>query len=192
VGALVYVLIIYAAVAYRKRKRDGDELPRQTRYHVPLEVTYTLIPLFIVIWLFVYTFRTEERVDHVAKNPAVVVNVTGFQWQWRFDYAQSGVSVVGTPDRPPTMVLPVGQIVEIDLVAQDVIHSFFVPDFLFKRDAIPGMRNRFDITIPKAGVFRGECAEYCGLNHGDMTFYVRAVPPQEFQAWLASQGKAGT
>jgi cytochrome c oxidase subunit 2 len=192
VGALVNILIIYAAVAYRKRKRDGDELPKQTRYHVPLEVTYTLIPLFIVIWLFVYTFGTEERVDRVAKNPAVVVNVTGFQWQWRFDYALSGVSVVGTPDRPPTMVLPVGQIVEIDLVAQDVIHSFFVPDFLFKRDAVPGMRNRFDITIPKPGVFRGECAEYCGLNHGDMTFYVRAVTPQEFQAWLASQSKGNT
>src|SRR4030081_3575654 len=67
VGALVYILIIYAAVAYRKRRRDGDALPKQTRYHVPLEVTYTLIPLFTVIWLFVYTFGTEERVDRVAK-----------------------------------------------------------------------------------------------------------------------------
>ena len=192
VGALVYSLIIYSAVAYRKRKRDSDELPKQTRYHVPLEVTYTVIPLFIVIWLFVFTFRTEERVDHVAKNPVVVVNVTGFQWQWRFDYAKGGVSIVGAPGQPPTMVLPVGQVVEIDLVAQDVIHSFFVPDFLFKRDAIPGMRNRFDITIPKPGTFRGECAEYCGLNHGDMTFYIQAVSPQAFQAWLSSGGKAAT
>jgi cytochrome c oxidase subunit 2 len=185
VGAIVYALIIGVAVAYRRRKNDGDELPRQTRYNIPWEVTYTLIPLFIVIGLFVFTFRTEVAVDHVSKNPAVVVTVTGFQWQWRFDYP-SGASVVGAPGSPPTMVVPVGQVVQINLFAQDVIHSFFVPDFLFKRDAIPGVQNRFDIIIPKAGVFRGECAEYCGLDHGDMTFYVQAVSPQQFQSWLAS------
>jgi cytochrome c oxidase subunit II len=184
VGAVVYALIIGVAIAYRRR--SGDEgLPPQTRYNIPLEVMYTVIPLLIVIVLFVFTFRTEVAVDHVSKTPAVVVNVTGFQWQWRFDYS-TGVSVVGGPGRIPTMVLPVGQVVQINLFAQDVIHSFFVPAFLFKRDAIPGVHNRFDITIPKAGTYRGECAEYCGLDHGDMTFYVKAVSAGEFRAWLAS------
>jgi cytochrome c oxidase subunit 2 len=190
VGGITYALILWAALRYRRRRGDGDDLPRQTRYRVPVEVTSAVIPFLIVIGLFTVSFRTETRVDHVADDPAVVVDVTGFQWQWRFDYPGTGISIVGTPSRFPTMVVPVGQTIEINLLAQDVIHSFYVPDFLFKRDAIPGLHNRFDLTIPTAGVFRGECAEYCGLNHGDMTFYVRAVSPQQFQAWLAgaSQG----
>jgi cytochrome c oxidase subunit 2 len=186
VGGITYALIIWSAIHYRRRRTDDDSLPRQTRYHIPLEVTYSIIPFLIVIGLFVATFRTEIRVDRVAANPAVEIRVTGFQWQWRFDYVGHAISIVGAPGHPPTMVVPVGQTIQIDLNAEDVIHSFYVPAFLFKRDAIPGVRNHFDITIPAPGLFRGECAEFCGLNHGDMTFYVQAVPVVQYRAWLTN------
>jgi cytochrome c oxidase subunit 2 len=77
--------------------------------------------------------------------------------------------------------------VRINLQSADVIHAFFVPEFNYKRDVIPGVTNHFDITIPKAGTFRGECAELCGVNHSDMTFFIKAVPLAEFQAWVAMQ-----
>ncbi len=192
VGVLVYGLIIWSAIRYRRRRTDTGELPRQFRYQVPLEITYTAIPVLIVVGLMVATFRTEQRVNRLVPQPAVVVDVTGFQWQWRFDYPASGVSVVGTPTKASTMVVPVGQTVRINLVARDVIHSFYVPDFLFKRDAIPGITNRFDLLVPTAGTFRGECAEYCGLNHGDMDFSVKAVAPAQFQQWLAAQSSGAS
>ena len=188
VGGVTYALILWAALRYRHRKDGSEDLPGQRRYNVPLEVTYTVIPLLIVVGLFVATARTESDVDHLASRPAVVVNVTGFQWQWRFEYPGLGISTIGTQARPPTMVVPVGQSVRVNLSAQDVIHSFYVPEFLFKRDTLPDFVNRFDLVIPRAGVFRGECAEYCGLNHADMTFFVRAVSPEEFSRWAVQQG----
>ncbi len=194
VGGVVYALILWSIIRYRKRRGD-DQLPKQVRYHIPLEVTYTVIPVLVVLGLFAATFRTEQRVDHVSAHPAVVVRVTGFQWQWRFQYPAYGISIVGVPsddlDEGPTMVLPVGQTVEIDLQSEDVIHAFFVPGFNFKRDVIPGVTNRFDLTIPLAGTFRGECAEFCGLDHAEMTFFVKAVPPAEFQRWVQQQATGG-
>jgi cytochrome c oxidase subunit 2 len=187
VGGLVYGLILWSVFRYRKR---GDELPEQTRSNVPLEITYTVIPLLIVVGLFVATFRTERRVDRVSRDPAVVVNVTGFQWGWRFSYPAYGITVAGTSTNPPTVVVPTGQTVQVNLFSPDVIHSFFVPDFLFKRDAIPGFPNHFDLVIPRAGSYRGECAEFCGLDHAFMTFTVKAVPPSDFQLWAAHQAMA--
>ncbi len=187
VGATVYLLIGWCILRYR---RKGEELPPQFRYQVPLEITYTVIPILIVIGIFVATYHTEVPIDRVADDPAVTVDVTAFQWQWRFSYPQYGIQVVGTPERFPTMVVPVGQTVRINLRAQDVIHAFFVPDFLFKRDAIPGKLNTFDFEVTKAGTYYGECAEFCGLDHAEMVFYVRAVSPSLFQAWAQSGGTA--
>ena len=191
VGGITYALILWAAIRYRRRK-DDESLPRQVRYHVPLEVTYTVLPVLIVIGLFVGTFRTEQRVDRLDPSPAVTVDATGFQWQWAFDYPELGISVVGLPGAVPTMVVPVGETVRVNLRADDVIHAFFIPEFLFKRDNIPGQTNSFDLLIRRAGTFRGECAEYCGLNHDAMTFFVRAVPPEEFEAWVAGRRSGAT
>lgn len=184
VGAIVLGLILYSVVRYRRR---NEELPKQTRYHVPLEITYTVIPILIVLFIFGATYRVEHRVDHVSANPRVVVDATAFQWQWRFTYPQYRISIIGTPTSYPTFVVPVGETVRIQLRAEDVIHAFFVPQFLFKRDAIPGVLNTFDFTVPEAGTFIGECAEFCGLNHADMGFYVRAVPRDQFDQWVQRQ-----
>jgi cytochrome c oxidase subunit 2 len=184
VGGITYALILWSAIRYRRR---SDALPKQTRDHIPIEITYTVIPLVIVIVLFVATIRTEIRVEDQAHDPPVTVDVTGFQWQWRFEYPDYGFSVVGTASEPPTMVVPAGQTVRIRLRADDVIHSFYVPEFMFKRDAIPGMDNAFDFVAPEPGRFRGECAEYCGLDHAAMTFFVEAVSPDAFGAWAAQR-----
>jgi len=181
VGSITLGLILFSVIRYRRKSED---LPEQTRYHVPLEITYTVIPVLIVLGIFVATWRVERSVDRIAAKPAVTVDATAFQWQWRFTYPQYGIDIVGSPTRSPVFLVPVGETVHVNLHAQDVIHAFFVPRFLFKRDAIPGQLNQFDITIPRPGKFLGECAEFCGLNHADMVFYVRAVPRDEFDRWV--------
>lgn len=188
VAAVVYGLILWSLVRYRRR---GDDLPSQFRYNLPLEIAYTVIPILIVGWLFYETWKTEQPIDRLSTHPAVVVKVTGFQWQWRFDYPAYGISIVGDRGHEPTLVLPAGRTVRIVLVAADVDHAFFVPEFLFKRDAIPGVENRFDLTIPEPGTFRGECAEFCGLYHADMNFVVKALPPSRFKSWASSHGSGG-
>ena len=128
----------------------------------------------------------------VVERPSVTIDVRGFQWQWRFDYSGLGVSVIGTPAREPTLVLPMGETVLIELTSADVIHSFFVPGFLFKRDAVPGIVNRFEIVPRALGQYRGACAEFCGLGHASMDFVVRIVSPDDFRAWTTTRGGTTT
>ena len=188
VGTTVYGLILWSILRYRKRKGDDGSLPKQTRYNFPLEITYTAIPVVIVLVLFGFTLTTMDKVDALTPDPAVTVNVTGFQWQWRFDFPADGFSIVGvngSPTQGPTIELPTNETVHITLRAADVIHSFYVPQFNFKRDAIPGVTNQFDLNIPNPGLFRGGCAELCGVDHSDMTFFIRAVPPAQYRAWIS-------
>jgi cytochrome c oxidase subunit 2 len=127
-------------------------------------------------------------IDHVSDAPNRTA-VTAFRWSWRFDYS-NGVTTSGTPASPPTLYLPVGRPTEIDLRSDDVTHSFWVPAFLFKRDAIPGMTNVFDLTPTRTGTFLGRCAQFCGLDHALMTFVVRVVPQSAYSRYLASNGRA--
>jgi len=113
--------------------------------------------------------------------------VTAFRWQWEFDYPGSGVRVIGGPDVPAEMVVPAGEPIHIVLTATDVAHAFFVPAFLFKRDAIPGRVNEFDVTINEPGAYGGQCAEFCGVFHDRMLLTVRAVTRPDYDAWLAAQ-----
>jgi cytochrome c oxidase subunit 2 len=189
VGAFVTGLIVFAVVRYRKR---SDEMPRQVRYNLPVEVLYTAVPFVIIAVLFYYTVVSQNEVN--ALTPAdeggadVNITVVGFQWNWQFQHTDDGVQVTGSPDQAalPELVLPVGQKVRIVEESPDVIHSFFVPQFLFKRDVIPGARqNTFELTINKEGQFIGRCAEFCGERHSLMNFTVRAVSPQEYDSYIA-------
>lgn len=184
VGAVVWGLIIFSLLRFRRR---GDALPRQTHVNIPLEILYTATPLVIVAVLFAFNVRTQDRVDELSAHPALTVEVTGFQWQWKFRYAQSGVEVVGTDDREPVLMLPVGADVRLVLRANDVQHSFYVPAFLFKRDTVPGITNEVDLKVVEAGRYDGRCAEFCGLYHDRMGFVVEAVSQQEFDQWLDRQ-----
>jgi cytochrome c oxidase subunit 2 len=189
VGLVVWGLIFYAAFRYRKR---SDELPRQVRYNLPIEVLYTVIPFVIVAVLFYYTAVSENRVNELSKKPDVTIGVIGFQWNWTFNYedgdpATVDPSVTGVPGQPAQLVLPTDRKVRFIETSNDVIHSFFVPKFLFKRDVIPGRTNQFEVTIRQQGTFIGRCAELCGEKHDRMNFEVRVVSPQEYDAFIASQ-----
>jgi cytochrome c oxidase subunit 2 len=190
-GTLVTGLILWSVLRYRRPKgaAPGD-LPRQVRANVPLEVVYTVIPLIVVVVLFAITMRTQDRVTHQSATPDLGVEVTGFQWGWRFRYPSEGVTVVGDANTPPTLVLPVGANVRLRLVAADVIHSFFVPAFLVKRDMIPGVDNSIEVRPTETGRFTGLCAEFCGLDHWRMSFTVEVVTPAQFQAFIAEQQQA--
>ena len=123
-------------------------------------------------------------------NPPLTVDVTGFQWQWTFDYKDQGLSFTGQGKDGPEMVLPVGEDVHFRLHSNDVIHSFYVPGFFFKRDVVPGRTNEFDLTLDQTGTYTGQCAEFCGLGHADMRFTVQAVSPADFDG-LGGQGAGG-
>ncbi|MFL5648259.1 MAG: cytochrome c oxidase subunit II [Chloroflexota bacterium] len=203
VGGLVWVLITIAVIRYRGSAHDpagkapphphpDDRIPSPgANRALPLEVAWTLGPIAIVIVLFVATLMTLERME-AREQSQTTVAVTAFDWQWRFDYPGTGVVVTGGPGTPAEMVVPVGEPVHIELVSNDVAHSFYVPVFLFKRDAIPGRMTTFDFTVEAPGNYRGQCAEFCGVQHDRMLLTVRAVTRPEFEAWLASQQSAGS
>ena len=184
VGVIVYGLILFSILRWRRRRANEDEMPPQFRYHIPLEITYVAIPFLLVAGLFVAIYNTEKHVDAVSAHPQLRVNVTAFQWQWRFLYPQYGIGVIGTAQRNPVLVVPANSTIEIRLTAADVDHAFYVPAFLFKRDAIPGFPNTFDLSGIEPGTYRGECAEFCGLDHAYMNFTLQALPPSQFHRWV--------
>ncbi|TCO35270.1 cytochrome c oxidase subunit 2 [Kribbella steppae] len=196
VGVLVWALILWVVVRYRKRDEDA---PRQVRYNLPLEVLYTLAPFAIIGVLFYYTVEHGNQITAMSNSPQNTVNVVGQQWQWTFNYkatvdGQEGVWETGTLDKPAQLWLPVNETVQFDLTSPDVIHSFWVPAFYFKLDVIPGRTNKFELTPTKTGIFAGKCAELCGLYHSRMVFSVRVVTRSEYDAHLrelAAKGQTG-
>jgi cytochrome c oxidase subunit 2 len=192
VGALTWTLIIGTAVVYRKR---SEAAPVQTRYNIPIEVMYTVTPLIVVAVLFFFTARDETQIIKVTNDQQHTVNVVGFQWNWAFNYVDEGAYDVGSPAQLPTLWLPVGEKVKFTLTSPDVIHSFWIPEFLFKMDVIPGRTNQFEVTPTKEGHFVGRCAELCGTYHSSMLFYVNVVSPQAYDqhiAALKAEGQAGS
>jgi cytochrome c oxidase subunit 2 len=185
---LVSGLVIWSVVRYRRR---GDDLPTQTHGNNRLELIWTLIPTVIVLALFVFTIQAQNKVLDRPAKPDVNLTVTAFQWSWRFTYEGTGAEVVGRPETIPELVLPVGQRVRIKLVSADVVHSFYVPQTLFKRQAIPGTDNTFDLTFEKVGLYHGQCTQFCGLQHPDMNFRVRVVTQGEYQSGLAAATRRG-
>ena len=195
----VEVAIIYNALRYRRHKGD-DALPEQTHGNNRIEVVWTLIPSLIVLALFVMSMVVLADVNHQEPNDRLTVRVTGFQWQWKFEYfhdeaAQQPYNVTieaASQTQPPTLVLPVGERVHFLLESADVNHSFYVPAFLFKRDLIPGLHNSFDMTIEPqfAGhMYHGQCAELCGDYHNQMTFEVQTMTSPQFQTWITNEAK---
>ncbi len=158
-------------------------------YHesVPLEIVYTAVPVLIVVVLFVISVRANDRVTALAPDPSLTVRVEAFTWGWRFAYP-GGVEVVSPPSSEttagPVLMLPLGETVRFQLTSNDTIHAFWVPEFLYKKDAIPGRTFEFDVTPTEQGTFQGHCAEFCGLNHAYMNFKVRVVSGADFDAWL--------
>jgi len=181
VGLFVWLLIAFAGFRYRKKSED---LPRQVRYNLPIEVLYTVVPFVIIAVLFFYTAVGENKVNALTRNPDVTIGVVGEQWNWQFHYTDAGVQTTGVPGTPAQLVLPVGKRVRFVETSPDVIHSFWVPKFLFKRDVVPGRMNTFEITVTKMGTYVGRCAELCGEKHDRMDFSVNVVSDADYQSYL--------
>ncbi len=189
VGALVWGLILWAVVFHRKR---GDRLPQQVRYNMPIEILCTTVPFVLIAVLFYFTAKDENYIDSLSPKPQVVVDVLGFQWSWQFNYPQYGVTNVGhmwDEGALPVLEIPTGETVQFNLTSVDVDHSFWVPDFLFKRDVIPGHPNHFEVFVngPAGTTYIGHCSELCGLYHSRMLFTVKVVTPQQFQADMTAE-----
>jgi cytochrome c oxidase subunit 2 len=193
VGVLTWGLMLFAAFAYRRR-RNNQAIPEQNKYNVPIEVLYTVVPLVMILGLFFFTARDQTELLTVDNDEDLTVNVVGFRWSWGFNYIDQDAYAVGTPGEVPTLVLPVDEKVRFELTSPDVIHSFWVPDFLFKMDVIPGRLNQFELTPNKIGTFAGRCAELCGVDHARMLFNVKVVERAEFDAYIAelkAKGQSG-
>ena len=241
VGIIVWGLTFWTAAFHRHKKSD-TELPRQFGYNMPLELVLTVTPFLIIAVLFYFTVVVQERMLKHEADPAVVVDVTAFQWNWKFGYqsvdfpelgwkvnladearkqaeeskpegkdkhgeelvgAINGrnpedrtylnfdkVETLGTSDEIPVLVLPSHKRIEFQLASADVVHSFWIIDFLFKRDVMPDPAanhtdNKFQVAeIEKEGPFVGRCAELCGTYHSMMNFEVRVVSPNVFKAYM--------
>ena len=200
VGLVVWGLVLWAVTVYRKRK-DDDVLPVQLRYHVPLEVMYIVLPILMIGVMFIYTARDIEAITDVSAEPDVVVEVYGKQWSWDFNYLDeevwdSGVhsenpAAPGAEEELPTLYLPVDERVEFRLESRDVIHSFWVPAFLYKLDMFPGQTNTFQVVPTREGTYAGKCAEFCGEYHSGMLFNVRVVSREEYDAHIDELREAG-
>ncbi|WP_323958475.1 cytochrome c oxidase subunit II [Arthrobacter sp. JZ12] len=193
VGVITWGLIIWCIVAYRRRRNETG-YPRQVSYNLPLEVFYLTIPLFMVLVFFYFTDRDQQAIDTRVADPDVIIDVRGKQWSWDFNYVNenkydAGVQgqLTGEPgaeEALPTLYLPVNQTVEFRLNARDVLHSFWIPAFLQKRDMIPQRENYITLTPTREGVFQGKCAELCGEYHSEMLFNVAVVSEEEYEAHL--------
>jgi cytochrome c oxidase subunit II len=185
VGAIVLGLIAYVTIRFRRR--NEDHVPNQKGEHIPLEIFYTITPIVIVAVLFGFSVAVQQRVEKTTSTPPLAVNVTGFQWGWKFEYPSQSVTVLGTGEvDPPVLYLPVDQTTQLTLRTTDVNHSFWVPKFLEKRDLIQGVDNVIDITPTAIGRYDGRCAEYCGLDHWRMDFVVQVVSQADFDKWIKS------
>lgn len=193
-GVIVWGLIFWVVVRYRQRSRD--EIPVQTRYNLPLEIFYTIFPILMVIVFFFWTVNVQNDVLSEERKPDQTLYVVGQQWSWTFNYPtdDSGEDFVyssGTAKTIPTLYLPVGETTRFELRSPDVIHSFWIPDFLMKMDVVPGRDNYFQVTPREIGSFPGKCAELCGTYHARMLFNVEVVSRADYEAHLADLEEQG-
>lgn len=242
IGFVMWGLFLTAIFRWsaKKAKKDGKgEFPKQTQYNIPLEMVLTIVPILIIMGIFFFTVQAQQKVTALDKNPEVTVDVTAYQWNWKFGYAENKVNgenydgadterqrlaeqsakdpegvknanpihgksmgdlsylnynkieTVGTTEEVPVLVLPSGTPIEFRLASGDVSHSFWVPEFLFKRDVYAHPENnsqerRFQVEeINEEGAFVGRCAEMCGTYHSMMNFEIRVVSPEDFNEYMA-------
>lgn len=199
VAVVVWGLIFWSMIRYRRR---DDKIPRQFHKNIPIEIFYTVIPVLLVGVIFYATVVAENKIDAIKSKPAEIINVKAYRWGWQFTYENStGASqnvLIQTQAEPkllaqpansaeyPQLVLPDNATVRIVLQSSDVVHGFYIPAFNFSRYVQPGVINEFDFTPTTTGVFRAQCAQYCGLYHSEMLFSVKVVSQSDFATWLTA------
>ena len=201
VGVITWGLIIWATIAYRRRKGQTG-LPVQLRYNMPIEMLFTVIPVILVLGFFAFTAEEQSKIEARDENPDNIVEVFGKRWAWDFNYISDDVYFQGVqvetdeqgsakPETMPVLYLPVNESTEVRLETRDVIHSFWIVEFLQKKDMIPGQTNYMTFTPTKTGTFMGKCAELCGEYHSMMLFEVEVLEADEYEAYVASLREQG-
>jgi cytochrome c oxidase subunit 2 len=171
---LITVLMVTFVIKYNsKRNKKGKNI----RYNVPLEITWTVVPIILVLIMFWVGWEGYIKMAHPPKD-SMQVDVTAQMWQWRFKYKNGKQS--------DTLYVPLNKPVEFRLHSMDVDHSFFIPAFRIKKDVIPNRDNTVWFRPEKEGEYVLTCAEYCGLRHSYMMTKVRVIPESTFTAWLNS------
>ena len=201
VGVITWGLIIWATVAYRRRKGQTG-LPVQLRYNMPIETFFTVVPVILVLGFFGFTAQEQAKIEARYENPENVVEVYGKRWAWDFNYVTDNAHFQGVqvqtdekgsaiPETMPVLMLPVNKTTEIRLESRDVIHSFWVVEYLYKKDMVPGQTNYMSFTPTKTGTFMGKCAELCGQDHSMMLFELKVVEQDEYDAYIQSLRDSG-
>ncbi|WP_421084102.1 cytochrome c oxidase subunit II [Rothia nasimurium] len=206
VGLVTWGLMLWCIIAYRRRKYETG-YPRQVNYHLPLEIFYTAIPIILIVSFFTFSDRAEREITAPKGENGqsdVTIEVYGKQWAWDFNYLDENVYFAGVQarldkegkegveDTLPTLYLPTDSTVTLELKSRDVIHSFWVPAFLEKRDTVPGMTNTMHFTTgSEPARYAGKCAELCGEYHSEMLFNVQVVSQADYDAYIQSLRDAG-
>lgn len=181
IGIFAVVAVVLVVAMVRFRERDPAALPRQVRGNARLELAWTIAPVIVLTFIAFPTVQAVFRTQALPQAGALRVRVIGHQWWWEFQYPDLGIATAGD------LHLPAGQPVALELTSPDVIHSFWVPGLGGKRDALPGRVNRILLTPEAAGVYPGQCAEFCGVSHANMRHAAVVQPADEFRAWAARQ-----
>lgn len=188
VGVFTLILILWPAVFHRKNDAKKGEFPKQTQYHVPVEIAYTVIPFIIVAVMFYFTAVKENKIVDMKTPAQHQISVEGIQWSWQFAYPEAGKDAVvtGTPENPPTLYLPQGESVRFTITSNDVVHGFWIPAFMIQMQNLPDRPNHLQFTANKLGTFPGRCNILCGRNHSQMIFKVKVVTPEQYQKYINS------
>lgn len=202
IGVVVFGVMFYSIFAHRKSK---GAVASHFHESTKLEIAWTVAPFVILLFMAIPATKTLTDI-YDTDDAALDIRITGYQWKWKYSYPKDGVeffSSLRTPrdeinnlaakgenyllDVDEPLVIPAGQKVRFLVTAADVIHSWWMPDFSVKRDAIPGFVNETWTMVPEPGVYRGQCTELCGKDHGFMPIVVRVLPQDEFNSWLATR-----
>jgi len=185
VGVITLILILWPAVFHRAKASKG-EFPKQTQYNVPVEIVYTVIPFIIIAVMFYFTAVKENEIVQKCPTVAHEISVNGIQWSWQFGYPEAGENaiVTGTPEKPPTLVVPVGESVCYTITSSDVVHGFWIPAFMSQRQNLPGVTSEIAFTANKIGEYPGVCNIFCGRSHTYMRFTLKVVSQVEYQKYL--------
>lgn len=200
IGVITWGLILWAAIVYRRRKGQTG-LPVQLRYNLPIEIFYTVVPLILVLGFFAFTAKDQNAIEKPFADPQVKIEVYGQRWAWTFNYLDDNVYSAGVQAELKkdggvngalnTLYLPVNKRVQIDIKSRDVAHSFWIVNFLYKKDMIPGKTNYMYFIPEKIGTYQGKCAEMCGQYHSLMLFQVKVVSQSDYDAYIAQQKASG-
>ncbi len=190
VFALIVLVTLVTVLIFRRRP---PEKAARWHEHNPIEGAYAVLLACVVAFLLYITFSAEHQTDTVAaaERPSLVVNVIGAKWEWHFNYPAYGIDLYSGSVGHQPLVVPTNEAIRFRLSSQDVIHAFWIPQLRFKHDLTPGSVQTATLTFTKAGRWDGQCAEFCGLLHSDMTYTVDAVSPAQFAAWVRSQRGTG-